>query len=131
MPPFDKSGGMIDECYCLPPLEHTSSGELLADAIQRLTEAIQKMFSPVSKANEAFEELGRLALSPRCYRKAVRWDEKNRRRRLKGLPEKPYPFPMTYQCDLFLPPQPGPINVKIEWSEGGAENDQSRDDEGA
>ena len=86
---------MDREHDCLPPMEHTGSWELSANAIQRLTEALQKMF-PASAlfhgAVEAFEELGRLALSPRGYRKAVRWDEKNRRRRLKGLPEKPCPY---------------------------------------
>ena len=123
---------MDQEHDCLPPLEHMGSWVLSANAVQSITEAFRKLFpAPFHGAVEAFEELGRLALSPRCYRKAVRWDEKNRRRRLKGLPEKPYPFPVTYKCDLFLPPQPGPINVKIEWSEGGAENDQSGDAEGA
>lgn len=77
----------------LPPLEHTGSWELSAKAIKSLTKILQKMFPTVSKAGKAFEELGQLALSQRCYRKAVRWDEKNRRRRLKGLPEKSCPYP--------------------------------------
>lgn len=87
---------MDQEHDCLPPMEHTGSWELSANAIQRLAEALQKAFPEPALfhgAVDAFEELGRLALSPRGYRKAVRWDEKNRRRRLKGLPEKPYPYP--------------------------------------
>lgn len=82
---------MDQEHDCLPPLEHTGSWELLANAIQRLTALLEH--ASFYGAVDAFEELGRLALSPRGYRKAVRWDEKNRRRRLKGLPEKPYPYP--------------------------------------
>ena len=93
---------MDQEHDCLPLMEHTGNGETLANAIQRITEAFQKLFPVTLSVTveafedatvEAFEELGRLALSPRGYRKAVRWDEKNRRRRLKGLPEKPYPYP--------------------------------------
>ena len=109
---------MENELDHIPQQEHTSSGGLLADAIQRLTEALQKIFPAVSKADEALEELGRLALSPRGYRKTVRWDEKNRRRRLKGLPEKPCPY-----WDRLL--QISSANWRKK------ENDQSRDDEKA
>ena len=64
-----------------------------ANSVRSITEALLKLFpDPFSRAAEAFEELGRLALSPRGYRKAIRLDEKNRRRRLKGLPEKPRPY---------------------------------------
>ena len=106
---------MDQEHDCLPPLEHTSSGVLLADAIQRLTESLQKMFPA---PDEAFEELGRLALSPRGYRKTVRWDEKNRRRQLKGLPEKPCPY-YDHLLQISL----------ANWRK--KENDKSRDDEKA
>ena len=122
---------MDQEHDCLPPLEHTGNWILSDAAVRSIAEAMERIIPTASTANEAFEKLRKLGLSPRKERRAIRWDEKNRRRRLKGLPEKPYPFPVTYQCDLFLPPQPGQINVKIEWSEGGTENDQSRDDEGA
>ena len=109
---------MDQEHDCLPPLEHTGSLELSANAIQRITEALQILFpAPSLGVVEAFEELRRLALSPRGYRKAVRWDEKNRRRRLKGLPEKPCP----YQDRLLQ-------IASSNWRE--EENDQSRDDEG-
>lgn len=84
-----------EEYDCLPPPGHTGSLELLANSVQRLTEALQKLIPAPALfhgAVEAFKELGRLALSPRGYRKAVRWEEKNRRRRLKGLPEKPCPY---------------------------------------
>lgn len=63
---------------------------LSANAIQNITEALQKLFP--TPFNKAFEELELSALSPRGYRKVVRWEEKNRRRRLKGLPEKPCPY---------------------------------------
>lgn len=93
---------------CLPPLEHIGSWELSANAIKRLTEVFQKIFPTVSKADKTFEELRRLsALLPRGYHKAIRWEEKNRRRRLKGLPEKPCPYQDRMK----------------------KENDQSRDDE--
>ena len=106
---------MAQEYECL---QHTGIWMLSASAVQSITEALQKMFPAVSRADEAFEELGRLCLSPRGYRKAVRWEEKNRRRRLKGLPEKPCP----YQDRLL---QIASANS------GKKENDQSRDDEKA
>ena len=82
-----------EEYDCLPPLEHTGSWVLSANAVQSITEALQKLFPALFHgAAEAFEDLSRLCLSPRGYRKAVRWEEKNRRRRLKGLPEKPCPY---------------------------------------
>lgn len=80
---------MDQEYDYLPSLEDTSSWALSANAIQSITKALQEMFP---EDDEAFEELGRLALSPRGYRKVVRWEEKNRRRRLKGCPEKPCPY---------------------------------------
>ena len=112
---------MENELDYISQQEHTSSGMLLADPIQRLTEALQKMIPAPALfhgAAEEFDDLSRLCLSPRGYRKAVRWEEKNRRRRLKGLPEKPCP----YQDPLFQ-------IVSDYWRE--KENDQSRDDEKA
>lgn len=101
---------MDQEYDCLPPLEHTGSWVLSANAVQSI---LQKLFP---EEDEAFEELGQLALSPRGYRKVVRWEEKNRRRRLKGLPEKHCP----YQDHLLR-------IASANWRK--KENDQSRDDE--
>ena len=95
----DKEAVRMDQEHnCLPPLENRVDWVLLANAIQSFTEALQKVAAALSHgAVDAFKELGRLTLSPRSYRKAVRWDEKNRRRRLKGLPEKPYPYPRIWK----------------------------------
>lgn len=109
---------MDQEYDCFPPLEYMGSWMLSANAVQSITEALQKLFPALSRATKDFEELGRLTLSPRDYRKAVRWEEKNRRRRLKGLPEKPCP----YQDRLLQ-------IVSDNWKK--KENDQSRDDEKA
>jgi len=72
---------MDQEYDCLLPLEHTDNWALSANAVQSITGALQKLFPALR--HEAFEELGRLALSPRGCCKTVRWDEKNRRRRMK------------------------------------------------
>ena len=37
----------------------------------------------------------------RHHRKVVRWDERNRRRRLKGLPEKECPYPRIWKACII------------------------------
>jgi len=51
----------------------------------------------------------------RMLRKRIRWNERNRRRRLKGLPEKQNPYPRAVAFTYVINLQPtGPINMKFE-----------------
>lgn len=83
---------MDQEHDCFPPMEHTGNWILSDAAVRSIAEALERIIPTVSTANEVFEKLRQLGLSPRKERRAIRWDEKNRRRRLKRLPEKPCPY---------------------------------------
>ena len=83
---------MNQEYDCLSTLEHTGSLVLSEKAVQSIIEALQRIIPVANSLNEAFAQLRKISLSSRNHRKAKRWDEKNRRRRLKGLPEKPCPY---------------------------------------
>ena len=67
--------------YCADSIKSVAAAyERVAEIINRFTD-----FSwPVTKMT-------------RDYRRIVRWDERNRRRRLKGLPEKPCPYPRIWK----------------------------------
>ena len=82
-------GEAPEEHDCLPPLEHTGSWELSAKAVQKLAEVLNQIVHAVGQIYAAFVPIDRAS---RRYRKVVRWDERNRRRRLKGMPEKPCPY---------------------------------------
>lgn len=83
-----------EEHDCLPPLEHTGSWELSAKAVQKLADVLNQIVHAVGQIYAAFIPIDRAS---RRYRKVVRWDERNRRRQLKGLPEKPCPYPRIWK----------------------------------
>lgn len=52
----------------------------------------------------------------REWRKAIRWNERNRRRRLKGLPEKPNPHPRVFSYTYVINLTPmDPIDFQFKW----------------
>lgn len=93
---FDLTAASEDpeEHDCLPPLEHTGSWVLSAEDAQKLSEVLGRIVEAVGAIYTAFVQIKRTS---RRYRKVVRWDERNRRRRMKGLPEKPCPYPQIWK----------------------------------
>lgn len=133
-----------EEHDCLPPLDDTATWQLSDNFAKKLLETMDKLEAMnadsiktvvVQTAHDMTEKLfeaGVLA-SPihvehnnktREWRRAIRWNERNRRRRLKGKPEKrnPYPRAVAFTYVVNLNPT-GPIDMRFEW-EG---NDESED----
>lgn len=124
-----------EEHDCLPPFDARVAWNLSEDFSKKLIAAMEKMEEMsedrlktivVQTANDMTEELfeaGVLA-SPihvehnnktREWRRAIRWNERNRRCRLKGLPEKQNPYPRAIAFTYVINLQPtGPINMKFE-----------------
>lgn len=100
---FDLTAASDDpeEHDCLPPLEHTGSWVLSEKAVQSIIKALQRIIPVANSLNEDFVQLRKFGLSSRNHRKAKRWDEKNRRRRLKGLPEKECPYPRIWKACII------------------------------
>ena len=126
-----------EEHDCLPPLEAlTSEGWLLSD---RLAE---KLLETIAAFEEADEKIPKTVLiktvndfsqeleaegiinppaivehttSWREMRRCARWNERNRRRMLKGLPEKPNPYPRAVAFTYVVNLNPtGPIDIGFE-----------------
>lgn len=83
-----------EEHDCLPPLEHLGHWEMSIKGCEKLAEAMRRLVDAVGEIYAAVIPVDRRS---RHYRKVVRWDERNRRRRLKGLPEKPCPYPRIWK----------------------------------
>jgi len=131
MPPFDESGGIIDlnvPCFlrgddakeyifpgsiptlgetkasdpeehdCLPPMENTGSWTLSGEGFKKLMEVIDEIIHFLGDLTITMAPIGRKS---RHHRKVVRWDERNRRRRLKGLPEKECPYPRIWKACII------------------------------
>lgn len=131
-----------EEHNCLPPLEAlTTDGWLLSDrlagklldAIESFEEAGKKcpqavIVKTVNDFSEELEAEGIImppamienSTSYREMRRFRRWNEKNRRRRLKGLPEKQNPYPracsFTYIINL-RPPEKIPMTFVLDGEE--------------
>ena len=82
----------------LPPMENTGSWTLSGDGFKKLMEAIDKVVKSLNSLTVSMIPIGRKS---RQYRKVVRWDERNRRRRLRGLPEKPCPYPRIWKTCII------------------------------
>lgn len=87
-----------EEHDCLPPMENTGSWTLSGDGFKKLMEAIDKMVKSINNLTVSMIPIGRKS---RHHRKVVRWDERNRRRRLKGLPEKECPYPRIWKACII------------------------------
>ena len=98
---FDLTAASEDpeEHDCLPPLEHLGPWEMSIKGCEKLAEAMRRLVDAVGEIYAAVIPVDRRS---RHYRKVVRWDERNRRRRLKGMPEKPCPYPRTWKTCIIM-----------------------------
>lgn len=96
---FDLTAASEDpeEHDCLPPMENTGSWTLSGEGFKKLIEVIGGIIHSLDGLIFTMVHIGR---DLRHYRKVVRWDERNRRRRLKGLPEKPCPYPRIWKTTI-------------------------------
>ena len=121
-----------EEHDCLPPFDTTKAWALTAKFAKKLTEAIEKLSESAKDTTVIVQSLtdvahemleGKISTTPavidntrrtREWRRAIRWNEKNRRRMLKGLPWKrnPYPRVFAFTCMVNLVPK-GPIDLQI------------------
>ena len=127
-----------EEHDCLPPLEAlTTQGWTLSDRlVEKLMEAIEACEKENEKlpktvliktVNDFSQELEAEGIiqppaiiehnrNTREWRKAIRWNERNRKRRLKGLPEKPNPHPRAFCFTYVLNLTPvDPPEMSFEW----------------
>ena len=96
---FDLTAASEDpeEHDCLPPMENTGSWTLSGEGFKKLVEVIDGIIHSLDGLTFIMVHIGR---ESRHHRKVVRWDERNRRRRLKGLSEKPCPYPRTWKTTV-------------------------------
>lgn len=87
-----------EERDCLPPMENTGSWTLSGEGSKKLMEVLDEIIHTLDDLTFTMVHISRKS---RHYRKVVRWDERNRRRRLKGLPEKACPYPRIWKTCIF------------------------------
>ena len=87
-----------EEHDCLPPMENTGSWTLSGEGFKKLMEVIDEIIHSLDGLTFTMVHIGRKS---RHHRKVVRWDERNRRRRLKGLPEKACPYPRIWKACII------------------------------
>ena len=87
-----------EEHDCMPPLEHTGSWTLSGEGFKKLSEMIDEIIQSLDGLTISMSVINR---ESRLHRKVVRWDERNRRRRLKGLPEKECPYPRIWKTCIY------------------------------
>ena len=87
-----------EEHDCLHPLEHTGSWCLSEKAVNSIIEAMRSITETINGLTISCWPVTKMT---RDYRRIVRWDERNRRRRLKGLPEKECPYPRIWKICII------------------------------
>lgn len=87
-----------EEHDCLQPMENTGSWTLSGECFKKLME-VRDVF--IHSLDDLTFTMVHIAMKSRHHRKVVRWDERNRRRRLKGLPEKACPYPRFWKACII------------------------------
>lgn len=82
----------------LPQMENTGSWTLSGEGFRKLIEVIDRAIHSLDGLIFTMVHIG---MKSRHNRKVVRWDERNRRRRLKGLPEKACPYPRIWKACII------------------------------
>jgi len=103
-----------DAVEFLPPVDMDHATKLMEILGELIDQQIGRDFQKLSEAMGEFAKayngsVKALPLKKALQRKKIRWDEDNRRRRLKGIPEKPNPYAGIINLQMTIWP-----NVPVE-----------------